>query len=83
MIQLKGPDMATSLKARMDALEAEVAHLKARIPPSAAGHDWVDKIGGKFTTPADKAAFDEAMRYGREWRESFRVRARKNGKPSR
>ncbi|HVT81460.1 MAG TPA: hypothetical protein VHM90_12470 [Phycisphaerae bacterium] len=73
--------MAT-LKARVDALEAELAELKCRWSTPTGGHDWVEKIGGKFRTAAERAAFDEAMRYGRKWRESHRPRGKKNRKTS-
>ena len=35
---------------------------------------WWEEISGSF---ANDPAFDEAMRLGREWRESFRPKTRK------
>ena len=52
------------------ALEAEVAWLKAQLGGAAGQqYPWWKEIAGIF---ADDPAFEEAMRLGREWRESFR-----------
>jgi len=63
--------MASSdLEKRVAALEAEVAKLKAESTKSAANqHPWWEEIAGTF---ADDPAFEEAMRLGREWRDSFK-----------
>jgi hypothetical protein len=68
----------TDLEKRLTALEREVAELRARIiiPPSSPNH-WIEKIAGKYSSPEDQAAFDEAMRIGREWRESHRPKPRR------
>ncbi len=58
-----------TLEARLTALETEMAQLKQRLdqePASKATH-WVDQIFGIF---ADDPLFEEAVRYGREWRNS-------------
>jgi hypothetical protein len=65
------------LEKRLTALEREVAELRAImiIPPTSPNH-WIEKIAGKYSSPEDRAAFDEAMRLGREWRESQRPKPR-------
>lgn len=68
----------SSLRERVTALEAEVAALKAKI--QAAGQtqkDWLDAISGSF---ANDPIYEEAIRLGREWRESFRPKPRKRRK---
>lgn len=61
---------ADNLEKRVVAIEAEVAELKAKLA-SVSGEDvpWWKRVSGMF---ADDPAFDEAMKLGREWRESFR-----------
>ena len=63
--------MASSdLEKRLATLEAEVAKLKAESKKSAANQrPWWEEIAGTF---ADDPAFEEAMRLGREWRDSFK-----------
>ena len=59
---------------RVAALEAEVARLKERLDALEKPRDpWWKQIRGVF---ADDPAFEEAMRLGREWRESFRPKPR-------
>jgi hypothetical protein len=55
-------------------LEAEVAKLKVAINTSAKVNDrpWWERIAGSF---AEDPMFEEAMRLGREWRESFRPKS--------
>jgi len=61
------------LELRVAALEAEVARLKERLEKAAgASRDWLDEIYGAC---ADDPIYDEAMRLGREYRESLRPRA--------
>lgn len=57
-----------TLEARLTALETEMAQLKQRLDqePVSKTH-WVDQIFGIF---ADDPLFEEAVRYGREWRDS-------------
>ena len=55
---------------RVATLEAEFARLKARIDAlGKAKLPWWEQIAGSF---ANDPAYEEAMRLGREWRESFR-----------
>jgi len=66
------------LEKRLTAVEEEIAALKTRgvIPPASPNH-WVEKMAGTFSRPGARAAFDEAMRLGRQWREAQRPRAGK------
>ncbi len=71
--------MATvSLEDRVSALEADVARLKARVEGAkASGDPWTDVVWGSF---ANDPAFEEAVRLGREYRESLRPKP-KSRKP--
>jgi hypothetical protein len=72
--------MATgSLKDRVAALETEVARLKAKVEEQGqkAEQPWWKQISGAFANDPD---FEEAMRLGREYRESFRPKPRKRRK---
>jgi hypothetical protein len=61
---------AKSLEERVAILEAEVSRLKESRDPSAmAKTPWWEQIRGRFK---DDPAYEEAMRYGREYRESLR-----------
>ena len=60
---------ATSLEERMTALEAEVARLKKALESEARPLPWWKKIVGVYK---DDPEFEEAMRLGREYRESLR-----------
>lgn len=69
---------AVSLESRVAALEAEVARLKARVEGQAASKTpWWEKIYGSF---AGDPIYKEAMRLGREYRESLRPKPRKSRK---
>ena len=62
------------LEQRVHALEAQVARLKAELEEIRGPQvPWWEKISGSF---ADDPDFDEAMRLGREWRDSFRPKER-------
>jgi hypothetical protein len=68
----------TELENRLAAIEQELTLLKARIsiPPASRNH-WIEKIAGTFSSPDARTAFDEAMRYGRQWRAAQRPKPRK------
>ena len=69
------------LQGRVHALEAQVAWLKAQLEEAVGPQvPWWQKISGSF---ANDPEFDEAMRLGREWRESFRPKERSSKKKSR
>jgi hypothetical protein len=63
------------IELRVTRLEAEMAQLKKQLeqanPPT---KDWLDDIYGAF---ANDPHFEEAMRLGREYRESLRPKPRK------
>ena len=70
--------MATpSVEQRLAALEAEVADLKKRLERdrAEAALPWWEQIFGTF---AGSEGFDEAVRLGREYRESFRPKEEKD-----
>jgi hypothetical protein len=71
--------MATvSLEQRVSILEAEVARLKTRIDSKEKSKEpWWETIAGTF---ANDPIYLEAMRLGREYRESLRPKPRKRRK---
>jgi hypothetical protein len=64
--------MPEQLEERLTLLEAEVDRLKRKIEPNPADSPWWEKIAGTF---AENSAYDEAMKLGREYRESERTTA--------
>jgi len=71
----KGSAMNTmKLKDRVAALEAEVAKLKEIVVNSKDETPWWKRIAGTF---AGDPAFLEAMRLGREYRESLRPKPKR------
>ncbi|MGE0882916.1 MAG: hypothetical protein AB7P14_05190 [Blastocatellales bacterium] len=68
--------MATSaLALRVAALEAEVAQMKEQLAKTKeSSGDWLDEIFGAFDNDPH---FAEAMRLGREYRESLRPKPRR------
>jgi hypothetical protein len=69
------------LERRVYALEQQVARLKAELEEAVGPQvPWWQKISGSF---ADDHDFKEAMRLGREWRESFRPKKRSPKKTAR
>ena len=69
------------LERRIHALEAQIAWLKAELEEVRGPQiPWWEKISGSF---ANDPEFEEAMRLGREWRESFRPKKRSPKKKSR
>jgi hypothetical protein len=69
------------LERRVHALEGQIARLKAELEELRGPEvPWWQKISGSF---ADDPDFKEAMRLGREWRESFRPKPRTSKKKTR
>lgn len=69
---------AVKLEDRVAALEAEVARLRVKVEGQAGAQvPWWKQIRGSF---ANDPAFLEAMRLGREYRESLRPKPRKRKK---
>lgn len=75
------PMSTTEFEKRLTSIERDLAELKSRVITTENPNHWVEKIASTFASPADKAAFDEAMRYGRKWRNEQRSKSRK-GKAS-
>jgi hypothetical protein len=61
--------MPEQLEERVAYLEAEVARLRNKVDSSVAPKPWWEQVVGAF---ADNSAYDEAMRLGREYRDSLR-----------
>ena len=66
---------ATEIENRLIAIEQELAHLKSERTLAAKPHpiQALEKIHGSFE---NDAAFKEATRLGRKWRQSQRPKAR-------
>lgn len=62
-----------TLEERVAALESEISHLKKESTPEISQdiRPWWERIRGRFESDPD---YDEAMRLGREYRESLRPR---------
>jgi hypothetical protein len=64
---------AAELELRVMALEAEMTQVKKQLEKAIdSQEDWLDAIYGAF---ANDPHFEEAMRLGREYRESLRPKA--------
>jgi hypothetical protein len=67
-----------TLAARVAALETQLAQLQTQLAqPAPPQKDWLDEWYGAF---ADDPLYDEAMRLGREYRESLRPKLAKKSK---
>ena len=64
-----------SLGKGVAALEEEVSRLKALLERKKDDKPWWEKIAGTF---ANDPLYDEAMRLGREYRESTRPKVKRN-----
>lgn len=62
--------MPEQLEERVAYLEAEVALLKNKVENDLSSKPWWEKIAGTFS---DNSAYDEAMKLGREYRNSLRL----------
>jgi len=72
------PNVASELESRVTALELKVAQLQRQLEAvTPDGKPWWVHVVGAF---ADDPAFEEAMRLGREYRESLRPRPSKRAK---
>jgi hypothetical protein len=66
------------IELRVAALEAEMARVKEQLEKSAGSQgDWLDEIFGVFD---NDPIYEEAMRLGREYRESLRPKQAKRKK---
>jgi hypothetical protein len=61
--------MPEQLEERVAYLEAEVARLRNKVETGVNSKPWWEQIVGAF---AGNSAYDEAMRLGREYRDSLR-----------
>lgn len=61
--------VTTELELRVTAIEKELAKLKEKVSKEDESSPWWEKISGTF---ANDPMFEEAMRLGREYRESLR-----------
>ena len=57
----------TALERRMAAVEEAVADLRARFANRPGPSNWLDQVIGSIS---DEAAFDEALEYGRAFRQA-------------
>lgn len=72
--------MATArpeLEQRLADLEAEMSKLKSKVDKLDSADPWWERITGTFE---DDPIYDEAMKRGREYRESLRPKASTRGK---
>lgn len=72
----------SEIETRLAHLESEVAHLKAQLknpPEKLPEKPWWQEILGSFANDPD---YDEAMRLGREYRESLRSNTENNSFPN-
>ncbi len=70
-------DGTAEVARRVAKLEAEVAKLKARLDAIEKAPKWWERIVGTFR---DDPAYEEAMRLGRQYRESQRPKRKKRSK---
>ena len=56
-----------SIEQRLAAVETAVRDLQRRLANVSSSPNWLDRITGSFK---DKPAFEEVLKYGREWRQA-------------
>ncbi len=59
----------TALERRVAAVEEAVAELRARLASRPGQANWLEKVAGSIS---DQAAFEEALEYGRAFRQADR-----------
>ncbi len=69
-----------ALEDRVAPIEMDLALLKSRLlSPAARQNHWVESIAGTFCSPKARAAFDEAMKYGGQWRRAGMEQSARQG----
>jgi hypothetical protein len=53
------------IEQRLSAVEAAIAEIRRRLPPSTPAPDWLEQVIGSFK---DEPAFEEVLAYGRAFR---------------
>jgi hypothetical protein len=67
------------IEERVEALEAEMSHLKEQLEKAGLlDRDWLDEVYGVFD---NDPIYKEAMRLGREYRESLRRKTPRDPRP--
>jgi len=59
-----------SIEQRLEAVETAVRDLQRRLANAPPTSNWLEQITGSFK---DNPAFEEVVKYGRQWREADRL----------